>query len=102
MLAGIGAAALTKEKVEEALSDLVEKGKISANDAKEAARKISDDGKQEFESASAKLQEKFDELLRKMGRENSERIDRLETKVADLEALLAEIEDSKPKSTESQ
>ena len=48
ILAGVGAAALTKEKTEEALSDLVEKGKLSANDAKEAAKKIADDGKHEF------------------------------------------------------
>lgn len=59
MLAGVGAAVLTKDKAEEALGELVEKGKISAN---ETARKISDDGKQGFESALATLQEKFDEL----------------------------------------
>ena len=59
MLIGFGAAVLTKDKVEEALGGLVEKGKISANDT---ARKISDDGKQEFESAAATLRKKFDEL----------------------------------------
>ena len=37
ILAGVGAAALTKEKAEEVLGDLVEKGKLSASDAKEAA-----------------------------------------------------------------
>ncbi len=42
MLAGVGAAVLTKEKVEEALGELVDKGKISANEAKETARKISE------------------------------------------------------------
>ena len=50
MLIGFGAAVLTKDKAEEALGGLVGKGKISASDAKETARKISDDGKQEFES----------------------------------------------------
>ena len=67
MLIGFGAAVLTKDKVEEALGELVEKGKIWANDAKETARKICDDGKQEFESASATLQEKFDELQASIG-----------------------------------
>lgn len=90
ILAGVGAAALTKEKAEEALGDLVKKGKISASEAKEAAKKIADDGKQEFESASARVQEKFDELLTKMGRKHAERIEVLETKVAALEARLAE------------
>lgn len=101
MLAGVGAAVLTKDKVEEALGELVEKGKISANDAKETARKISDDGKQEFESASATLQEKFDELLSKMGQKNSERIDSLETKVSELEARLSESEAANAKSAKS-
>ncbi len=50
MLIGFGAAVLTKDKAEEALGGLVGKGKISASDAKETARKISDEGKQGFES----------------------------------------------------
>ena len=45
VLAGIGAAAVTTEKAEKALNELVEKGKLSANDAKEAAKKIADEGK---------------------------------------------------------
>ena len=39
----------------------MEKIKISANVVKETARNISDDGKQEFESALATLQIFFDE-----------------------------------------
>ena len=58
---------MTKDKAEEALGGLVGKGKISASDAKETARKICDDGKQGFESASATLQEKFDELQASIG-----------------------------------
>ncbi len=85
MLAGVGAAVLTKEKAEEALSDLVEKGKISASEAKEAAQKISDEGKEEFESAAKGVQEKFDELLAKLGRNQAERIEQLETRVSELE-----------------
>jgi polyhydroxyalkanoate synthesis regulator phasin len=92
ILAGVGAAALTKEKVEDALGDLVEKGKLSASDAKDAAKKIADEGKQEFESASAKVQEKFDDLMSKASRRQGERIDALETRVAELEARLGEKE----------
>ena len=67
MSTGVGATVLTKDKVEEALGELVEKGKISANDVKETTRKISDEGKQEFESALSTLQEKFDELQASIG-----------------------------------
>ena len=90
ILVGVGAAALTKEKTEEALSDLVEKGKLSANDAKEAAKKIADDGKHEFETAASKVQEKFDELVSKVGKKQSDRIDALETRIAELEACLSD------------
>ena len=92
ILAGVGAAALTKEKAEEVLGDLVEKGKLSASDAKDAAKKIADEGKQEFESASAKVQEKFDDLVSRVGKKQSDRIDALETRVAELEARLGEQE----------
>ena len=93
-LAGVGAAALTMEKAEEALGELVDKGKLSATEAKETAEKIAEDGKREFESATTQLQEKFDELLSKAGFNHSKRIDELETKVADLEVRLKSLEDS--------
>jgi len=85
---------LTKEKAEEALGELVDKGKLSATEAKETAEKIAEDGKREFESATTQLQERFDELLSKAGFNQSKRIDELETKVADLEARLKSLEDS--------
>lgn len=95
ILAGVGAAAVTTERAEKALNDLVERGKISASEARETAKKISDEGKQEFEDASKKLQARFDELADKVGRKNAKRIDALEAKVADLEKRLAEVEGSK-------
>ena len=94
VLAGVGAATLTKEKAEEVLGELVDKGKLSATEAKETAEKIAEDGKREFESATTQLQEKFDELLSKAGFNQLKRIDELETKVADLEARLKSLEDS--------
>lgn len=90
----MGAGALTKEKAEEALGELVDKGKLSATEAKETAEKIAEDGKRGFESATTQLQEKFDELLSRAGFNQSKRIDELETKVADLEARLKSLEDS--------
>ncbi len=88
ILAGVGAAAITRDKAEAALNELVEKGKLSASDAKDAANKIAEEGKQEFESASAKLQAKIDELLAKAGKGQKERIDALEARIAALEKEL--------------
>ncbi len=94
ILAGVGAAAVTTEKAEKALNELVEKGKLSANEAKDAAKKIADEGKEEFEAASSKLQAKFDEVLAKVGKGQKERIDELETQVAELQARLAKLEEA--------
>lgn len=92
MLAGVGAAAISTEKAEKALNELVEKGKLSATDAKDAARKLADDGKQEFEDASKSLESRFDSMLAKLGRGQAERIESLETKLTAVEARLAELE----------
>ncbi|MBD5778943.1 hypothetical protein IEN85_05520 [Pelagicoccus sp. NFK12] len=96
MLAGVGAAAISTEKAEKALNELVEKGKLSATDAKEAAKKIADEGKQEFEEASKSLEDRFDSMLKKLGRGQAERIESLETKLAAVEARLAALEKESP------
>ncbi|MBC2606766.1 hypothetical protein H5P27_12000 [Pelagicoccus albus] len=92
MLAGVGAAAVSAEKAEKALDDLVAKGKLSATDAKEAAKKLADDGKKELDEASKNLEERFDSVLKKLGRGQAERIEKLETQIALLEAKVLELE----------
>lgn len=92
LYAGLGATVVTTEKIESALQELVEKGKLSADEARETAKKISEDSKKEFEEAQSSLKSLFDELLEKspvawkkdlesMGK----RLDALEKQVADLE-----------------
>jgi polyhydroxyalkanoate synthesis regulator phasin len=85
MLSGIGAAVITKEKVETALSDLVDQGKVSAADAKEIARKMADDGRAEFEQISDQLNTKIKTLVANFNAETRERIDALEKRVTKLE-----------------
>lgn len=92
ILAGVGAAAITREKAEKALNDLVDKGKLSASDAKEAAKKIADEGKHEFEEASKNLEKRLDGMLTRLGKGHSERIESLETKLKKLEKRLAQLE----------
>lgn len=92
MLAGVGAAAISTEKAEKALNELVEKGKLSASDAKEAAQTLANDGKKEFEEASKSLESRFDSMLKSLGRGQAERIEKLELTVAALELRLGELE----------
>jgi polyhydroxyalkanoate synthesis regulator phasin len=91
MLAGVGAAVITAEKVEEALSDLVKKGKLSADEAKVAASRIADQGRTEFESTSKDVQKAFKELLEKAGVGQKDRIDALEKRLLALEIEVANL-----------
>ena len=52
LLAGVGAAVITKEKVQDALEDYVREGKLKADDARIIADKIAERGRREFEELS--------------------------------------------------
>ena len=47
LLAGVGAAVITKEKVQDALEDYVREGKLKADDARIIADKIAERGRRE-------------------------------------------------------
>jgi len=85
LLAGVGAAVVTKEKVEAALGDFVAQGKVTATDARKMASKIADEGKEEFEKASADLNRKLKQLLARTDKETQQRIADLEARIAALE-----------------
>jgi polyhydroxyalkanoate synthesis regulator phasin len=86
LLAGVGAAVITKEKVESALGEFVQQGKVSSTEARQMAEKIAEQGRREFETMSQQvndmLREKFTGAERKM----QERVTLLEARVAALEA----------------
>jgi polyhydroxyalkanoate synthesis regulator phasin len=89
--AGIGATVVTTEKLESALQDLVEKGKLSAEEARETAEKISKESKKEFEEAQSSMKSMFEELLEKASVPRkkdieaiNKRLDNLEKKVGSL------------------
>jgi polyhydroxyalkanoate synthesis regulator phasin len=86
VLAGIGAAVVTKEKVEAALEDFVAQGKVTADDARKLAEKIAADGKQEFEQAGEQLGAKLKELIARTDGKTQQRIAALEARLAALES----------------
>ena len=85
LLAGLGAAVVTSEKVQAGLEDFVKQGKISAADARAMAEKIAGEGKREFEDVSAKLGDKVRELLAYAENRYLPRLEALEARVAALE-----------------
>lgn len=85
LLAGVGAAVITKEKVEAALEEFVKQGKVSSQEARAMAEKIAADGRREFESVSGELGEKLKEFFARQDRETRARVTALEARVAALE-----------------
>ncbi len=85
LLAGLGAAVVTSEKVQAGLEDFVKQGKISAADARAMAEKIAGEGKREYEEMSAMLGDKVRELLAHAEGKHLPRIEALEARVDALE-----------------
>ena len=97
MLASLGAAVVTKEKVEEATRRWVDEGKISKDEAEKLARDLVESGRHQWED----IQEKISETVRK-GLDNfdigskrefqdlKERVENLEKRLAVLEKATEE------------
>jgi len=85
LLAGLGAAAVTKDKVESALDELVVQGKLSATDARAVARKLTREGRREFDTLSAELGEKIHEISLKSAAEAQVRLRQLEARLQQFE-----------------
>jgi polyhydroxyalkanoate synthesis regulator phasin len=85
LLAGLGAAVITKGKVQESLEDFVKQGRISAAEAREMAEKIAEEGRREFDRTSAALGAKARDMLASLDSKCIERIEHLEARVSALE-----------------
>ena len=85
LLAGVGAAVITKEKVEAALDEFVKQGKVSSHEAREMAEKIAADGRREFEAMSKELNEMLNRRFGREGEKVPDRLAALEARVAALE-----------------
>jgi len=89
MLAGVGAAVVTKDKVEQVLGDFVKEGKINAGDAKIMADKIAEQGRKEFDEMWAKLNSKLRETTSSTDEASQARLAALELRIRLLEEKLA-------------
>lgn len=90
ILAGVGAAVITKDKIEGTLDDFVRQGKVNANDAKIMAEKIADQGRKEFDELASDLNERIAGALDRKTTEHEARIAALEDRVKALEEANAE------------
>lgn len=93
VLAGLGAASFTKEKFEEVFKDLVEKGKLTKDEADGYIEKLSQEGQEAFNKVTGEASKKMDELLRMGPFATAADLKKLEKRITDLEAQI-----TKPKS----
>ena len=92
LLASLGAAVVTKEKVEEATKRWVDEGKISKDEAERMARDLVESGRHQLEDIQGKISEtvrkgldNFDIGSKKEFKELKARVDNLEKKIAECE-----------------
>ncbi len=86
LLAGVGAAIVTKEKAEQVLQDYVQQGKVSAADARAMAERIAEQGRKEFDDMSTQLNARINEFTAGKDASFQARIAALELRVQALEA----------------
>ncbi|MCT7538477.1 hypothetical protein N5T82_01295 [Aliarcobacter cryaerophilus] len=67
LFTGLGGALLLKERVEEELKTLEEKGKIKTSDEKSFLESLEQKGKDEDERIKAKIKDIFKEVLDELG-----------------------------------
>ena len=63
MLAGVGLAVVTRDKILESLNEYVEKGKLTQEEAAAMSDKIIDEGRNETKKAKAEASKLFNEML---------------------------------------
>lgn len=88
MLAGVGLAVVTKDKVLESLDDLVEKGKLTKEEASAISDKIVEEGKNETEKAKVEASKLFNDMLHRANVVTKDQYDALAARVTELEGRL--------------
>ncbi|MCB2191889.1 MAG: hypothetical protein KQI62_10005 [Deltaproteobacteria bacterium] len=91
MLAGLGAAVLTKEKAMNLMNQAVEKGELSATEAEKLADEVVAESKRQAQAMGDKLNEAAREAALNLNLAPKEELDAMSERVAKLEKELAEL-----------
>lgn len=85
MLAGIGVAALTKDKVEQLAKDFIEKGEMTEKEGKELVDEFLKKSEQAKKDLESKLEDMVQKVLKKMNIATKEDIAGMEARLKTLE-----------------
>ncbi|MFD2762071.1 phasin family protein [Lentibacillus juripiscarius] len=84
-LLGLGAALTGKEKLEQKLQELVDKGELSQDQARSVLKNFTEKGEWKTEEWNAKREEQMRELANDLGLATKEDISKMEARIAELE-----------------
>ena len=90
LLAGVGAAVVTKDRIEASLDEFVRQGKVNAADARIMADKIAEQGRKEFDDLANDLNNRIAAMFDRNNAESRVRIAALEERVRILETRLSD------------
>jgi polyhydroxyalkanoate synthesis regulator phasin len=85
ILAGVGMSVITKDKVLESLEELVEKGKLTRDEASEMSDKIVQEGQEQTEKVKMEANKLFTEMLQRANLVTKDQYDALAARVTELE-----------------
>jgi len=94
LLAGLGAGIITKEKAEEAIKDLVEKGKLKAEDSKQLVDKLLGSGTKQWEEVQTGIAEAVSKALQGADIARGSQVEALTRRVESLEKRMKMQEDA--------
>jgi len=88
LLAGVGVAALTKEKLEEVAKDFVEKGKMTEQEGKDLVKDLITRSEESRQELQKQIGEKVEEILKKMDLAKKSEMNALKQEIAELREAL--------------
>jgi polyhydroxyalkanoate synthesis regulator phasin len=94
LLAGLGAGVITKERAEEAIKELVEQGKLKAEDSKQLVDKLLGSGTQQWEEVQAGVTEAVRKALDSADVARGSQVETLTRRLESLEQRLNLVEKS--------
>ena len=89
-LAGVGLAAMTKDKIDEHVKELVEKGKLSEKEGREIADEMLKKSKQAKDDLEKQVEKQVQQTLQSMQIASKEDVEKLEARIEKLEAAKTE------------
>ena len=92
LLAGVGLAVLTKEKMEEAVQELIKQGEVSKEEGKELLDNLMEKAESQRRELSKRVGDEVQKVLGSMGLVRKEDLDGLQEKIQELEERLRRLE----------